>query len=257
MKISHTPVAPRRRIGWRRPSQMLKSPTTETRSAFGAQTAKCTPSTPSWVISRRPAPSRAGGGCPRPAGIRRFRPEPGRSDRDRPSPIRCRRPRRAAGRAHPDLTSAAKRPAKRRHRFQLEDVARPAPPRPPRRRAGTRLTLEALAMRMRAEHRKRIAVAALDDRAGGMRVDERRLRPNRRLPSERRIRRPICLSYSPRSCGRKKNSPFARCSGPPSASQSGRIAPRPRRPGAAPPISVEVGGDEEMVVAPQPADEAA
>ena len=32
---------------WRRPSQPLKSPTTETRRAFGAQTAKCTPSTPS------------------------------------------------------------------------------------------------------------------------------------------------------------------------------------------------------------------
>ena len=38
------PVGPSRRIGWTRPSQSLKSPTTLTRSALGAQTAKCTPS---------------------------------------------------------------------------------------------------------------------------------------------------------------------------------------------------------------------
>ena len=43
MKISQTPTPPRRRIGLRRPSQPLKSPTTETRAALGAQTAKCTP----------------------------------------------------------------------------------------------------------------------------------------------------------------------------------------------------------------------
>ena len=44
MKISHTPLEPSARIGWQRPSQPLKSPTTLTRWAFGAQTAKCTPS---------------------------------------------------------------------------------------------------------------------------------------------------------------------------------------------------------------------
>jgi hypothetical protein len=44
---------------WRRPSQLLKSPTTDTRRAFGAQTAKATPFTPS--ISRRCAPSRSQG----------------------------------------------------------------------------------------------------------------------------------------------------------------------------------------------------
>ena len=37
------------RIGWRRPSQALKSPTTLTLVALGAQTAKFTPSTPSIV----------------------------------------------------------------------------------------------------------------------------------------------------------------------------------------------------------------
>jgi hypothetical protein len=42
-KISQMPDAPRRRIGWRRPSQVLKAPTTETRRAFGAQTAKWVP----------------------------------------------------------------------------------------------------------------------------------------------------------------------------------------------------------------------
>ena len=50
MKISQMPVSTRLRMGWRRPSQSLKSPTTETRCALGAQTAKCTPSTPSWCI---------------------------------------------------------------------------------------------------------------------------------------------------------------------------------------------------------------
>ena len=57
MKISHRPLSMRLRIGCRRPSQALKSPTTRHRRAFGAQTAKCTPSTPSWRI--RCAPSRS------------------------------------------------------------------------------------------------------------------------------------------------------------------------------------------------------
>src|SRR3546814_2495817 len=51
----HTPVPPRRRIAWRRPSQWLKSPTTDTRRAEGAQTAKCTPATPSRVIGCAPS----------------------------------------------------------------------------------------------------------------------------------------------------------------------------------------------------------
>ena len=46
-KISHTPHSRRRRIGWRRASQKLKSPTTLTWEAFGAQTAKLVPATPS------------------------------------------------------------------------------------------------------------------------------------------------------------------------------------------------------------------
>ena len=43
MKISQTPAGTSSRIGCTRPSQPLKSPTTLTRSAFGAHTAKCTP----------------------------------------------------------------------------------------------------------------------------------------------------------------------------------------------------------------------
>ena len=55
MKISHTPDAPSDRIAWQRPSHWLKSPTTLTRLAAGAQTAKPVPATPSRV--RKWAPS--------------------------------------------------------------------------------------------------------------------------------------------------------------------------------------------------------
>ena len=49
------PDAPSERIGCRRPSQPLKSPTTLTERAFGAQTANAVPATPS--TSRTCAPS--------------------------------------------------------------------------------------------------------------------------------------------------------------------------------------------------------
>jgi hypothetical protein len=39
---------------WRRPSQSLKSPTTDTRRALGAQTAKCTPFVPFMLIGWAP-----------------------------------------------------------------------------------------------------------------------------------------------------------------------------------------------------------
>src|SRR4029079_19201602 len=54
---SQSPDAPSERIGCRRPSQELKSPTTETERAFGAQTANAVPTTPS--SSRTCAPSRS------------------------------------------------------------------------------------------------------------------------------------------------------------------------------------------------------
>jgi len=54
---SQIPDVPSERIGCRRPSQELKSPTTETERAFGAQTAKAVPRTPS--SSRTWAPSRS------------------------------------------------------------------------------------------------------------------------------------------------------------------------------------------------------
>src|ERR1700712_492212 len=47
IKSSQMPDPWRSRIGWRRPSQRLKSPITETLLAFGAHTEKDTPSTPS------------------------------------------------------------------------------------------------------------------------------------------------------------------------------------------------------------------
>ena len=55
MKISQTPHSARRRIGWRRPSQPLKSPTTLTRIAFGAHTVKPTPATPCIDIGCAPS----------------------------------------------------------------------------------------------------------------------------------------------------------------------------------------------------------
>ena len=54
MKISHTPTPPWLRIGWRRPSQSLKEPTTLTLPALGAQTTKRTPGSPPWVIGCAP-----------------------------------------------------------------------------------------------------------------------------------------------------------------------------------------------------------
>src|SRR5574337_798887 len=45
-KRSHMPLPGWFRIGWRRPSHLLKSPTTLTLLALGAQTAKQTPDTP-------------------------------------------------------------------------------------------------------------------------------------------------------------------------------------------------------------------
>ncbi len=59
---------------WRRPSQALKWPTTLTRRAFGAQTAKVTPSTPSCTSGARRACSKAPRAGLRRRGIRPSRP---------------------------------------------------------------------------------------------------------------------------------------------------------------------------------------
>ena len=53
-KSSQIPALQRRRIGRRRPSLLLKSPTTETRRALEAQTSKRTPATPSQLIAWAP-----------------------------------------------------------------------------------------------------------------------------------------------------------------------------------------------------------
>ena len=52
---SQIPEEPRARIGCSRPSQELKSPTTRTARALGAQTANAVPATPSTVISWAPS----------------------------------------------------------------------------------------------------------------------------------------------------------------------------------------------------------
>ena len=75
MKISQTPDAPSSRIGWKRPSQLLKSPTTLTRWAFGAHTAKLAPGTPSIVRNCAPSFSK----------IFRSSPLPNRNKSDSPS----------------------------------------------------------------------------------------------------------------------------------------------------------------------------
>jgi len=54
-KISQMPPGTSSRIGVTRPSHPLKSPTTLTRSAFGAQTAKCTPRVPPNVMQCDPS----------------------------------------------------------------------------------------------------------------------------------------------------------------------------------------------------------
>ncbi len=64
MNSSQTPHGRRSRIGLRRPSQALKSPTTDTRAAAGAQTAKITPATPSISAVRAPRHSSTANGSP-------------------------------------------------------------------------------------------------------------------------------------------------------------------------------------------------
>ena len=51
--VSQMPLTPRLRIGCEAGFQPLKSPMTLTCSAFGAQTAKCTPGTPSTLAAVR------------------------------------------------------------------------------------------------------------------------------------------------------------------------------------------------------------
>ncbi len=55
MNSSQTPLPPRTRIGWQRPSHWLKSPTTLTRSAFGAQVGEARAATPSMVHGWAPS----------------------------------------------------------------------------------------------------------------------------------------------------------------------------------------------------------
>src|SRR5208337_469607 len=54
---SHTPEAPRSRMGCRLPSQPLNAPTSDTRLALGAHTANTHPSTPFTVFTCEPRSS--------------------------------------------------------------------------------------------------------------------------------------------------------------------------------------------------------
>ena len=96
MNRSQTPTPGCLRIGWRRPSQPLKWPTTLTRLAFGAHTAKR--DAVDAVDGRRDARRacrRAAGACPRPGDRCRDRRACGRTHRGRPFPRRA-SPRRYA-----------------------------------------------------------------------------------------------------------------------------------------------------------------
>ena len=55
-KSSQIPLEPSERIGCSRPSQLLKSPTTETERAFGAHTANAVPVTPLELANVRAEP---------------------------------------------------------------------------------------------------------------------------------------------------------------------------------------------------------
>ena len=137
-KSSQTPLAPSERIWWTRPSQPLKSPTTLTERAFGAQTEKEVPATPSSSRACAPSTSRRAprGGPPRSgagrarrasAGTRRDRRDarrrrPGRSPRagsasgSRPSRQDAREERRPGRSAASSTGSprAGQRPQRRR-----------------------------------------------------------------------------------------------------------------------------------------------
>ena len=79
-KISQTPEDPSTRIAWRRPSQSLKVPMTETRRAFGAQTANAVPATPSSVSSCAPRTSPRRRWLPSPKRCRSVSPTVGQKE---------------------------------------------------------------------------------------------------------------------------------------------------------------------------------
>src|SRR5262245_37502320 len=79
-KISHTPLDPKERIGWQRPSQSLKSPTTLTRCALGAHTAKLVPATPSTARNCEPSFSYRRRSSPLPKRYRSESPSVGRNE---------------------------------------------------------------------------------------------------------------------------------------------------------------------------------
>ena len=98
---SQNPLGMCLRMGWRRPSQALKSPTTLTAVAFGAQTAKLTPSTLSIVRSARPGGCSTANAAPRSRGAGRSRSASAERSTDRASSFSCPLRRRSGAHSGP------------------------------------------------------------------------------------------------------------------------------------------------------------
>ena len=176
MKISQMPASMRLRIGWRRPSQWLKSPTTLTRRAFGAQTAKATPSTPSIVVGMRAEPLEDAAVAALGHQIDVERAEhrreavgvfrlPGRVARCEAQPVGERRSAvrdRAGEEARRVRASPARPTGSPVARSMTVTLSAPG--------QKTRTESGAIAAAMHAEHGERIAVARLDDRRDRGRV---------------------------------------------------------------------------------------
>ena len=173
---SQTPAAWRRRIGWRRPSQALKSPTTATRSAFGAQTAKRTPATPSIVMALAPS---ALGQLEVPAFVEQMQVELAEQRAEgigilgllhRARPVDAQQIGRAVGRRVP-----ANRPSGCVGSSRPSDAPVAAPQHLDRLRARQEGADDAARRAVvRAEHGEGIAVPAVDQRLGVARPSRRR-----------------------------------------------------------------------------------
>ncbi len=152
----------RRRMTWRPGFQSLKSPTTATRSALGAQTAKWTPPRPDARSGARPSCHRGGSDCLRPSGNRQRSEDGAEAVRIGDPPFRAVTPRARyfTGWAGP-LTAPSNRPRARdalqspRRAGQVEgrDLLRNRHQRPQERAARSF---------MRSQQREGIGVAALD-----------------------------------------------------------------------------------------------
>ena len=111
-------------MGWRRVSQALKSPTTETARALGAQTAKRTPATPSMVIGREPSAKRQ---LEMPAFAEQIdiqvAQQTGRTNTDPQSPARRRASEYATGKVRRCRPGPANKPQRLRRQQRADEAA--------------------------------------------------------------------------------------------------------------------------------------